>query len=94
MGEYAPASVVLIVIIIVSVIIIIIGSSSSSSSSKFLLGTAETLSLSMSATQEKTDPLLETFHLLILFAGTVMYFEPKLFVLIIFNSGSFFSLQY
>jgi hypothetical protein len=59
----------------------------------FLLGTSETLLCSMSAPQVKIFPLLDSLQLL-MFAGTMTYLEPKLFLLIIFYNGSFYILKY
>jgi hypothetical protein len=43
----------------------------------------------MSAFQAKIALLLSALQLLMLFVGTLMYLEPKLFFLIIFYSGTF-----
>jgi hypothetical protein len=51
---------------------------------KFLLGILETLLCSMSALQVKITPLLDALQLLMLFAGTLTYLEPKMFSSIIF----------
>jgi hypothetical protein len=52
--------------------------------SEFLLGISETLHCSMFAPHVKIAPLLDVQRLLMLFAGTLTYFEPKPFSFIIF----------
>jgi hypothetical protein len=54
---------------------------------EFLLGTSETLLCLVSAPQADIVPLLYAHRLLILFAGTLTYLEPKLFSSIIFYNG-------
>jgi hypothetical protein len=58
-----------------------------------LLGTSETSLCSMSAPKGRTA-LLDALQLLTLFAGALRYLEPKLFILIIFYSGSSCVLKY
>jgi hypothetical protein len=54
---------------------------------QFLLGISETLLGSLSALHDKVIPLLDVYQLLMLFAGTLMYLEPKTFSLMIFYNG-------
>jgi hypothetical protein len=46
---------------------------------EFLLGASDTLLCSVSAPQADIIPLLDALHLLMLFAGILMYLEPNLF---------------
>jgi hypothetical protein len=52
--------------------------------SEFLLGISETLHCSMSALQVKIVPLLDAHQLVMLFARTLTYAEPDMFILINF----------
>jgi hypothetical protein len=52
--------------------------------SEFLLGVSETWHCSMSAVQVEIVPPLDAHQLLMLFAGTLTYSEPKTYILIIF----------
>jgi hypothetical protein len=54
---------------------------------EFLLGTLETLLCSVSAPQVNIVPLLDALQLLMLFAGTFTYSEPKMFSSIVFYNG-------
>jgi hypothetical protein len=56
--------------------------------SEFLLGTSDILLCSMSAPQVKIVPLPDVHQLLILFAGTLTYLEPKTFSFIIFYTAT------
>jgi hypothetical protein len=51
--------------------------------SEFLLGISETLHCSMSALKVKIVPLLHAHQLIMLSAGTLTYWEPEKFTLII-----------
>jgi hypothetical protein len=55
---------------------------------EFPLGTTEILLCSMSAPHVKFVPLLDVHQLLMLFARTLKYLEPKTSSLIIFDNGS------
>jgi hypothetical protein len=61
---------------------------------KFLLGTSETLQCSMSAPHVTIVPLLDVHQLLMSFAGTLTYSDPKLFSLTIFYIGPSFILKH
>jgi hypothetical protein len=61
---------------------------------EFLLGISETLLSSISAHHVKIVLLLDALQVLILFTGTSVCLEPKLFFLNLFNSHYFFLLKY
>jgi hypothetical protein len=61
---------------------------------EFILGKSETLLCSVSAPQVKIVPLLGWHQLLILFAGTLTYLEPKTFSLIIFYNSPCITLKH
>jgi hypothetical protein len=54
---------------------------------EFLLGIPETLLCSMSAPQVNIVPLVDALQLLMLFAGSLTYSEPKISSVIIFYNG-------
>jgi hypothetical protein len=54
---------------------------------EFLLGISEILLCTYSVPHVKTVRLLDAHQLLILFAGTLKYSEPRTFPLIIFYNG-------
>jgi hypothetical protein len=54
---------------------------------EFFLGISEILLCSVSAPQAKIVPLLRALQLLMLFAGTLTYSEPKMFSSTIFYNG-------
>jgi hypothetical protein len=61
---------------------------------EFLFGPLKTLLSSMSAPQVRIVPLLDALQLLTLFAGTLTYLEPKLYLLIVFYSGPCITLKH
>jgi hypothetical protein len=61
---------------------------------EFMLGISEIFLYSMSYLLAKITLMLDDTQLLMLFTGTLMYLEPKQFLLIVFYNGTFLTIKY